>query len=299
LGWGVLRRTPQTPCSLRRNEFGFVRRPLLGQPLADVSGLRRYDVTVKPLHLALSGGGAHAASHAGVLRALAREGVPVAGIAGVSGGALVAAAWAGGADLEKLVEQASRLHPWTWVRGWGGGLLSGTRLGMMIDEFLPVASFDGLRVPVRVLATDVDTGHPVVLSEGDVRDAVRASCSFPGVFPPMVLNGRRLYDGGISEVIPVRLAREMAGDGGVVLAVDCNSGTRWPAADSFVALALRAGLTLLRGRTRSELQGADLVIAPAMGDSGWMQPRKIPSFFEAGDEALMEAVPEVRRILEE
>jgi NTE family protein len=209
----------------------------------------------------------------------------------------VAAAWAGGADLDSLVDQASRLHPWTWVRGWGGGLLSGTKLGMMIDEFLPAPTFEGLRVPVRVLATDVDTGQPVVLREGDLRDAVRASCSFPGVFPPMLLDGRRLYDGGISEVIPVRLAREMAGEAGVLVAVDCNSGTRWPSADSFVALALRAGLTLLRGRTRSELSGADLVIAPAMGDSGWMQPRKIPGFFEAGDEALMQALPELRRLL--
>jgi NTE family protein len=253
---------------------------------------------VKPLYLALSGGGAHAAAHAGVLRALEQAGLPVAGIAGVSGGALVAAAWAGGANLDSLVEQASRLHPWFWVRGWGGGLLSGTKLGALIDEFLPVPVFEGLRVPVRVLATDVDTGEPVVCRQGNLRDAVRASCSFPGVFPPMVLDGRRLYDGGVSEVIPVRLAREMAGEAGVVVAVDCNSGTRWPAADSFVAVVLRAGLTLLRGRTRSELQGADLVIAPSMGDSGWMQPRKIPGFFAAGEEALRQALPEVHRLLE-
>lgn len=252
---------------------------------------------MKPLYLALSGGGAHAAAHAGVLRAFGSQGVPIAGIAGVSGGALVAAAWAGGADLEKLVDQASRLHPWVWVRGWGGGLLSGTRLGVLIDEFLPVPTFAGLRVPVFVLATDVDTGEPVVLKEGDLRDAVRASCSFPGVFPPMVLNGRRLYDGGVSEVVPVRLAREMAGDAGVVVAVDVNSGTRWPAADSFVSVALRAGVTLLRGRTRSELAGADLAIAPQMGESGWMRPAKIPSFFAAGEEAAMAALPEVRRLV--
>ena len=254
---------------------------------------------MKPLYLALSGGGAHGAAHAGVLRALDREGIPVAGAAGVSGGALVAAAWAGGADLEKLVDQASRLHPWMWVRGWGGGLLSGSRLGALIDEFLPVATFEGLRRPVWVVATEVDNGEKVVFKSGSLRDAVRASCSFPGVFPPMLLDGRRFYDGGVSEVIPVRPAREMAGESGVVLAVDVNSGTRWPAADSFVALALRAGLTLLRGRTRSELSGADLVIAPAMGESGWMQPRKIPKFFDAGDAALVQALPELRRLLQD
>ena len=252
---------------------------------------------MKSLYLALPGGGAHAASHAGVVKALDEAGIPVAGIVGVSGGALVAAAWAGGANLDVLVEQASQLHPWMWVRGWGGGLLSGSKLGDLIDAFLPVATFEGLRVPVRVLATDVDTGEAVLCRAGNLRDAVRASCSFPGVFPPMLLDGRRLYDGGVSQVIPVRYAREMAGEGGAVLAVDCNSCTRWPAADSFVALALRAGLTLLRGRTRSELLGADLVIAPPMGESGWMQPRRIPRFYSAGQEALREALPELRRVL--
>lgn len=253
---------------------------------------------MRQLFLALSGGGAHAASHAGALKALAREGVPVAGVAGVSGGALVAAAWAGGADLDKLVDQATRLHPWMWVRGWGGGLLSGSRLGAMIDEFLPVPTFEELRVPVVVLATDVDSGEAVVFKEGPLRDPVRASCSFPGVFPPMLVNGRRLYDGGITTVVPVRLARAMAGETGLVVALDCNSGTRWPRADSFVSLALRAGLTLLRGRTRGELAGADLVIAPQMGESGWMQPWKIPRFYAAGEQAALQALPELRRLLE-
>jgi NTE family protein len=231
------------------------------------------------------------------MRALDRAGVPVSGVAGVSGGALVAAAWAGGADLDSLVNQAGTLHPWTWVRGWGGGLLSGTRLGMMIDEFLPVPTFEGLRVPVIVIATDVDTGEAVVFREGNVRDAVRASCSFPGVFPPMLLDGRRLVDGGVSEVVPVKRAREMAGDSGVVLAIDCNAGGRWPGANSFAAIALRAGLTILRGRTRNELAGADLVIAPSIGESGWMRPTRIPQFASAGEEAVEEALPELRRLI--
>jgi hypothetical protein len=91
----------------------------------------------------------------------------------------------------------------------------------------------------------------------------------------------------------------MAGESGIVVAVDANSGTKWPGADSFVAIALRAGLTLLRGRSRGELAGADLVIAPAMGESGWMRPAKIPGFYAAGEEALGEALPELRRLIEE
>jgi NTE family protein len=252
---------------------------------------------VKPLFLALSGGGAHAAAHCGVLQALDAELIPVAGVAAVSGAALVAAAWAGGADLDRLVQQASELHPWMWVRGWGGGLLSGSRLGALIDEWLPVQGFGELRVPLAVVATDVDSGEAVVFKAGNIRDAVRASCSFPGFFPPYALGGRRLVDGGVSEVVPVRRAREWAGDRGVVLAVDCNAGGRWPAADSFVAIALRAGLTMLRGRTRAELAGADLVIAPPIGASGWMRPQRIPGFAAAGRQALIEALPELRRLL--
>ena len=251
----------------------------------------------KPLYLALSGGGAHAAAHIGVLRGLARAGIPVAGVAGVSGGALVAAAWAGGVELDHLVEQAARLHPWMWVRGWGGGLLSGAKLGNLIDEFIPVARFEDLRVPLVVVATDVDIGEAVVFRSGSVRDAVRASCSFPGFFPPMIIDGRRLVDGGVIEVVPVRRAREMAGEEGVVVAVDCNSGGRWPAATTFVALAMRAGLTMLRGRTRSELAGADMAISPPIGESGWMRPARIPEFARAGEEAVYQALPELKRLL--
>lgn len=254
--------------------------------------------SMKPLVLALSGGGGHAAAHAGVIFELAQNGVKPAGYAAVSGGALVAAAYLGGASMEALVEEASRLHPWFWVRGWGGGLLSGTKLGILIDEFLPKERFEDLSAPLSVLATDMDSGQGVVFKSGSVRDAVRASCSFPGVFPPFMLDGRHLYDGGVTDMVPVKLARELAGDEGVVIAVDVNGGTRWPAAESFVAIALRAGLTLLRSRTRLELSGADLVIAPAMGDSGWMQPRKIPTFFEAGREAVRTALPEIKRLIE-
>jgi NTE family protein len=124
----------------------------------------------------------------------------------------VAAAYLGGASIDALVDEASRLHPWFWVRGWGGGLLSGTKLGVLIDEFLPRERFEDLSAPLAVLATDMDTGQGVVFKSGSVRDAVRASCSFPGVFPPFLLDGRRLYDGGVTDVVPVKLARELAGD---------------------------------------------------------------------------------------
>ena len=101
----------------------------------------------KALVLALSGGGGHAAAHAGVIVELAANGIKPTGYAGVSGGALVGAAYLGGASMEALVDEASQLHPWFWVRGWGGGLLSGTKLGILIDQFLPKERFEELAAP--------------------------------------------------------------------------------------------------------------------------------------------------------
>jgi NTE family protein len=255
------------------------------------------DVTAKRLYLALSGGGAHAAAHVGFLRGLDEGGIPVAGVGAVSGGAVAGAAWASGGDLEQMIERASNLHPWTWVRGWGGGLLSGSRLGAMIEEFVPTDSFEKLRVPFAVLATDLDTGEPIILDSGDLREAVRASCSFPGMFPPMQFGNRRLVSGEVTEVVPIRVARHLAGDEGFIVAVDCNAGAKWPVASSFGAIALRAGLTLVRGRTREDLLGADLVIAPPIGESGWMRPKRIPVFAKSGLDEARRAVPELRRLL--
>jgi hypothetical protein len=82
-----------------------------------------------------------------------------------------------------------------------------------------------------------------------------------------------------------------------VVAVDCNAGARWPPASSFGAIALRAGLTVVRGRTRDDLLGADLVIAPPIGESGWMRPRRIPGFRKAGYEGAMSTAAELRRLL--
>jgi NTE family protein len=152
-------------------------------------------------------------------------------------------------------------------------------------------------VPLAVLTTDLDTGEPIVLESGDLREAVRASCSFPGMFPPMQWGSRRLVSGEVSEVVPIRVARQKAGDDPLVVAVDCNAGAKWPVASSFGAIALRAGLTLVRGRTREDLLGADLVIAPPIGASGWMRPKRIPIFAASGLDEARRSIPELQRLL--
>jgi hypothetical protein len=122
---------------------------------------------------------------------------------------------------------------------------------------------------VRVLATDIDTAEPVVFKEGDVREAVPRVLQLPGGLPA---DGHR-------RAPPLRRRRvgsdpgqpgpRHGGERREWWSRRLQRRHRWPSADSFVAVALRAGLTLLRGRSRNELAGADLVIAPSMGESGW------------------------------
>ena len=211
----------------------------------------------------------------------------------------MAAVWAGGGDLDQLVDEASRLHPWMWVRGWGGGLLSGTRLGRA-HRRAPA------RDDLRGAAGAALGAWPPTSTRVSASSFARGACATRCGLVQLPRGSSRLTPGtgdgwwtaGSSEVVPVRVARDMAGERSLVVAVDCNAGGRWPAADSFVAIALRAGLTMLRGRTRSELAGADSSCAPPIGESGWMQPRKIPSFYEAGREAAREALPTLRALLE-
>ena len=232
---------------------------------------------MKGLYLALSGGGAHAAAHAGVLRALEREKVPVAGMAGVSGGALVAGAWAGGADLERLVEQASRLHPWMWVRGWGGGLLSGSR-ARRAHRRVPARTRPSRTSafpcpsspPTSTPATPSSSARGTCVTPSAPR-AASPACSRPWCWraPPL----RRRHHRGDPRPPGARHGRRVGHRGGRRRA---TAGTKWPGADSFVAIALRAGLTLLRGSHARRARGRRPRHRACHGRVGLDAPRQDP-----------------------
>ena len=211
---------------------------------------------VKPLCLALSGRGVHAAAHCGVLRALGREGIEVAGVAAVSAASLIAAAWAGGADMDGLVARAAQLHPWMWVRGWGGGLLSGSRLGALIDESLPVAQDRETEGAAGASWRPTSTpASPVSVSEGGVRNHARVVRP-PPFFPPFPVEQLS----AVGTAACRRCDRPPRAEDDHVHGACSRSlrrRSRWPGADPFVAITLRARLTMLRGAARAELAGAD------------------------------------------
>ncbi len=174
--------------------------------------------------LALGSGSTRGWSHIGVIRALAEAGVTVDYIAGTSIGALVAAVYASGMidSLEDAVYQFSRKHVFSFrdLILPKSGLIDGVRIANFIQQYVLDEPIEKLPVPLAVIATDLYTGEEVILKEGNIIEAVRASISLPGIFKPVRKDNYLLVDGGLVNPVPVRTVREMGAD--FVIAVDLN-----------------------------------------------------------------------------
>jgi NTE family protein len=204
--------------------------------------------------LVLSGGGAKGMAHVGVLRVLEEMRTPVDLVVGTSAGSAVGALYASGmpvSDIEQRFiemdwlssfrDDPGRVYkpvrrkqddwrfpvvPGIGVRAdglhLGGGLIAGQNLGFILNELTRnaalVEDFDRLPIPFRAVATDLETGEPVVIGDGNLSEAIRASMSIPGVYAPVEREGRLLVDGGVANNLPVSVARELGAD--VIIAVD-------------------------------------------------------------------------------
>jgi NTE family protein len=179
-------------------------------------GLRE-DLGSGGLAFVFQGGGTLAAPQVGMLRALTEAGIVPDLVVGSSAGALNAAAFASnptmvGLDrLERLWTALRRKHVapfslWMLVEaltGRGDGLVSNTALRTLLAGALVPCKLSEALLPVHVVATDLASGEPVIISDGDTVAALLASCAFPGLYPPVRLGERQLFDGGVSADIPV------------------------------------------------------------------------------------------------
>ena len=176
------------------------------------------------LGLALGGGGARGLAHIGVLRALENANIQPDYLTGTSMGGVIAAGYAAGLspdDLEQIALKYASVR-----KLWGladptlprRGLFQGERLLTFFDKQMKGCTFADLRVPLTLIAVDLNNGQEVHLREGSVAEAVRATVSVPGLLAPVENNGQRLVDGGLLNNVPVDVVRNMGSD--VILAVD-------------------------------------------------------------------------------
>ncbi|MEY2191342.1 patatin-like phospholipase family protein [Neobacillus sp. BF23-41] len=172
--------------------------------------------------LALGSGGARGFAHLGVIKALKDAGIPIHLIAGSSMGALVASFYGAGIDMDRLYKLSTAFKRKYFLDFTVPkmGFISGKKVKEFIKVFTHGKNIEDLSIPIGIVATDLLTGEKVVFQTGPVANAVRASISIPGIFVPEKYNGRILVDGGVSDRIPVSVAKEMGAD--IVIAVDVS-----------------------------------------------------------------------------
>jgi NTE family protein len=248
--------------------------------------------------LALGGGFARGIAHAGLLRAFERHRIPIHCVAGVSAGAVVAAAYASGTTADEIV-CVGRSMRFSDVGRWRPGrlgLFSSAAMAGFLGRLLKTDRFESMRVPLGVLATDLSTGEPIIFSTaGSVVDPVRASCAYPGLFQPVQSHGRLLVDGAMSMCVPAALARQLGATHVISVALPPAVP---PGQPSNLFQVLSRCLQIMQrhadDRWRAE---SDLVIAPEVSDVEWHRFDRAESLIEAGERAATVAVSAIRRWL--
>lgn len=167
--------------------------------------------------LALGSGAARGIAHIGVLKVLEEAKIPIVAISGTSIGALIGALFAAGVPVDEM-EEVARSVDWKKIarlvdpRVPVSGLIDGKRVSRFFEELLPVRDFSDLKIPLAMLATDVETGEAIVLKQGDLLTALRAAIAFPGIFTPVNIADRFLVDGGLCYPIPAHILKDLGAD---------------------------------------------------------------------------------------
>ena len=278
--------------------------------------------------LVLAGGGAKGGAHVGVLKVLEELRVPVSCIAGTSMGALVGAGYASGIPAAELQERscsASNGRPWwaasasatssrssrsapasptattsssgsrTAASSSPGGLVNTSGIEDLLRSYVARArmqsSFDRLPIPFRAVATDMVTGEMVVIDQGDLATAMRASMAIPGAFAPVITDEHILADGGMVRNIPVDVARKLCAD--VVIVVNLvEPPAQREKLQSATQLVSRSMDVMLQANETLQLQtltDRDVRIDVFMGDIGTADFERVPETIPLGEAAAREA----------
>src|SRR6266508_5457604 len=163
--------------------------------------------------LALGGGGAKGNAHIGVIRRLEKEGFRIRAVAGTSFGGLVAVFYALGYtpdQIEEIFACLDQTQLYGHAPNAGPSLLGLAGVVRFLAETVGERTFDDLKLPCVVTAVDLKSGNEVILSKGRLIDAILATISLPGIFPPRLINGWELVDGGTLDPVPVAPARMLA-----------------------------------------------------------------------------------------
>jgi len=251
--------------------------------------------TKKPVvGLVLGAGAARGFAHVGVIKALEAQGIRPDIVVGSSAGSVIAALLASGATGNDLNRLALNLDEAT-IADWGlpfagrfGGLIKGDALQNMVNREVQNKSIEQMRIPLGIVATELQSGKGVLFRTGNTGLAVRASCSVPGVFQPAVISGKEYVDGGLVAPVPVSYARQMGAT--LVIAVNISSEPVLQDASGTLGVLQQTISIMQRSINQYELKSADIVIQPHLKQMSSGDFRSRNAAILAGEVAAQEQI---------
>jgi len=247
----------------------------------------------------LGGGFARGFAHLGILKVLQKYNIRVSHIAGSSVGSILGAAYASGAPLERIIETCRTLR-FRDIARWRVsrlGLASNQRLAALMERVFGSGQFEDLKIPLAVVATDLSTGEPVIFTQGNLVDAIRASCAFPGLFEPVEIGTRCLADGGLVAPVPTQAARGLGAQTVIGVSVGLQDGHRGAPTNIFQVVSRAVGAAQKHQLELWE-RHADLVLRPDVQFLAWDDFARADEAIEAGAAAALRALPRIENLLE-
>lgn len=248
------------------------------------------------LGIALGGGFARGLAHIGVIKVLEEEQIPIDFVAGTSVGSVIGAGYASGVSAKELDEIAHLVRfkdfsRWTFSRF---GLFSNDKMAIFLSKILRCKTFEELKIPLAVAATDIISGDAVVFTSGDLVDPVRASCAYPGMFQPVQIGSRLLVDGLLAHAVPAMPLREMGAER--VLSVYLAAHWVKPRGPRHVFDVIGQCFSIAQDRMCGPWRAAsDLVLEPEIGDFGYDDFARATDLIRAGEVACRAAMPTIRQ----
>lgn len=261
------------------------------------TGSEERDPSERPrIGLALAGGFARGIAHIGVLRALKQAGIPIDVIAGTSVGALIGACYCGGVpfeDMQRIASATSFADFGRWTPSWLG-LATNQRMESYFGRFTHVRTFEELKTPLAIAATDINAGFTIYYTRGPILPPLRGSCAYPGLFVPIQFEGRTLVDGFLTAPVPVEGALLLGAD--IVIAVYLESAIAEN--PRTVADVINRSFNIIQRHSDiAWRQQADLIIEPDVKQFVWDDFTRTNDMVAAGEAAVEVALPQIRALV--
>ena len=244
--------------------------------------------------LALGGGAARGFAHIGVIQVLEEAGIRADLVVGTSAGSLVAALYAAGKSGPEMATLAlgmdeGALTDWSFPTR---GLIRGEALARYVRQHTAGLTIEQMKLPLGIVATDLDSGAGILFQRGDTGSAVRASSAVPAVFQPVRIGNREYVDGGLVSPVPVRYARQMGAE--LVIAVDITSPPDGAATGHVMKMLLQTFAIMGRSINQFELREADVVLRPLLAGLSSADFGGRARAIQAGREAALRLLPQLR-----